>query len=401
MTLTPLKILFVFSHFTYPKVDHSGGTDYYNYIKWLSQKHKISLISFIQPSEEQHILTMKEYCSDMVLIRDTRSIFQKTFQHPLRRIFHPKRACYLYSTAYKKRLSTLLQNKEFDIIHLQGPWMGQYLDVIQGAKTILDEVDVHSLVAYRQYQNEKNLGMKLYNLFEWVKCQSFELTACQQVDLVLTRSEKDKNFVQSYLPHKQVELLPPWFEGLEEFSQISERPAEPRSILFVGTMSRIRNIEAVLYFYEKIFPMIRKEISGVKFYIVGSSPPEKIQNLGKDQNVIVTGYVEDIGSFYQKCSVFVAPILVGGGIIVKILNAMAAGRPIVTTAFGNEGIGAAPENEIRVAQSPQEFAQKTIELLTNRTSWFRFAQNGRVFIKNRYNWEDIMKSLEKTYYDLL
>jgi len=400
MALSPLKILFVCSHFTYPKVDHAGGTGYYNYMKWLSQKHIVSLISFIQTSEEEHISSMKGCCSEMELIRDTRSILQKTLQHPLRRIFHPKRACYLYSTAYKKRLSDLLQTKEFDIVHLQGPWMGQYLDVIQGTKTILDEVDVHSLVAYRQYQNEHNLGMKLYNLFEWVKCQSFELTVCQQVDLVLTRSKKDKNFVQSYLPHKQVELLLPWFEGLEEFSQISERPAEPRSILFMGTMSRLRNIEAVLYFYEKIFPMIRKEIPGVKFYIVGSSPSEKIQNLANDQDVVVTGYVEDIGSFYQKCSVFVAPILVGGGIIVKILNAMAAGRPVVTTAFGNEGIGAIPENEIRVAQAPQEFAQKTVDLLTNHSSWLKFAQNGRVFVNNQYNWEDIMQSLEETYYKL-
>lgn len=401
MALDPLKILFVFSHFTYPKVDHAGGTGYYNYIEWLSQKHKISLISFIQPSEERHISSMRGCCSEIELIQDNRSILQKTFQHPLRRIIQPKRACYLYSTAYKKRLSDLLQKRTFDIVHLQGPWMGQYLDVIQGAKTILDEVDVYSLVAYRQYQNEKNLGMRLYNLFEWVKCQSFELAACQRADLVLTRSEKDKNFIQNYLPNKQVDLLLPWFEGLEEFSHISERPTEQKSILFMGTMSRIRNIEAALYFYEKIFPMIRKEIPGVKFYIVGSSPSEKIQNLGKDQDVIVTGYVEDIGSFYQKCSVFVAPILVGGGIIVKILNAMAAGRPVITTAFGNEGIGAFPENEIRVAHSPQEFAQKTIELLTDESSWFRFAQNGRVFIKNRYNWEDIMKSLEKTYYDLL
>jgi glycosyltransferase involved in cell wall biosynthesis len=117
--------------------------------------------------------------------------------------------------------------------------------------------------------------------------------------------------------------------------------------------------------------------------------------------VVVTGYVKDIGPYYEKCAVFVAPILVGGGIIVKTLNAMSAGRPAVTTRFGNEGIEAIPEQGIRIADSPEEFAQKTVELLIGEGLWHRIAKNGREFVQRKYNWERAMQRLEKVYLSLM
>lgn len=278
--------------------------------------------------------------------------------------------------------------------------MGQYLDLVREGRSVLDEVDVHSLVAYRQLRYVKHPIRKAHDWFEWAKCQTFELGACQRADLVLTRSEKDRRFLQSYLPGLRVEILPPWFEGLEQFAHISEKPTEEKSLLFLGLMNRIRNVEAALYFYEKVLPLIREEIPQVKFYIVGSSPTEKIQRLARDKDVVVTGYVKDIGPYYEKCAVFVAPILVGGGIIVKTLNAMSAGRPAVTTRFGNEGIEAIPEQGIRIADSPEDFAQKTVELLTGEGLWHRIAKNGREFVQRKYNWERAMQSLEKVYLGL-
>jgi glycosyltransferase involved in cell wall biosynthesis len=401
MVASRLRILFVCSHFPHPKVDHSGGTDYFNYIKSLSEKHEVSLISFIQPFEEKHVSSMRELCADVEVIRDPHPVLYKAIRHPLLRVVYPKRCCYLYSTRYREKLRDLLDRRKFDIVHLQGPWMAQYMDLIKGPKIVLDEVDVHSLVAYRQYQNAKHFGEKVYNLFEWAKCQSFELKVCRRADLVLTRSGKDRRFIQSYLPNSNVEILPPWFEGLEQFAHISEKPAEEKSLLFLGMMGRIRNAQAALYFYEEIFPLIRERIPQAKFYIVGSSPGEKIHQLATDKDVIVTGYVEDIGYYYEECAVFVAPILVGGGIIVKILNAMAAGRPVVTTPFGNEGIEAIPEREIRIANSPEEFAQKTIELLTNDSLWWVIAKNGQDFVQRQYNWEDVIQGLERAYHGLM
>jgi glycosyltransferase involved in cell wall biosynthesis len=396
-----LNILFVCSHFPYPEVDHAGGTGFFHYIKSLSERHTVSLISYIQASEEKHIPSMREFCVDLEVIGNPRSVLYQSVRYPLLRVTRPKRYCYAHSVQYEKKLRTLIGRRQFDIVHIQGPWMGQYMHLVRGPKIVLDEVDVHSLVAYRQYQNTKHIIKRAYNLFEWAKTHSFELDVCQRADLVLTRSEKDRRFIQNYLPGLMVEILPPWFEGLDQFDRISPEPSEPRSLLFMGTMNRIRNAEAVLYFYEKIFPLIREKMPGLKFYIVGSSPGERVQQLARDEDVVVTGYVEDIGHYYERCAVFVAPILVGGGIIVKILNAMAAGRPVVTTPFGNEGIGATAEREIRIAQSPEEFARKTVELLQDEGMWHVIAKNGRDFAQQRYDWGQIVLDLEAAYHGLM
>lgn len=401
MTPSNLRILFVCTYFPYPEVDHSGGTDLFNYIKWLSQRHEISLISFIHPIEEKYVPSMRELCANIEVISRSGSVLFKAIRHPLRRLTQPKRSCYSYSTEYEEKLKSLLGRERFDVIHFEGPWMGQYLDLVSEGRTVLDEVDVHSMVAYRQLQYVKHSFHKAYAWFEWAKCQTFELGACQRADLVLTRSEKDRRFLQGYLPGLRVEILPPWFEGLEQFAHISEEPAEEKSLLFLGSMNRTRNVEAALYFYEKVLPLIREEIPQVKFYIVGSSPTEKVQQLAKDKNVVVTGYVKDIGPYYERCAVFVAPILVGGGIIVKTLNAMSAGRPVVTTRFGNEGIEAIPEQEIRIADSPEEFAQKTVELLTCHSLWRRIATGGRKLVRRNYDWEKAMQRLERAYFALV
>ena len=401
MTASSLRILFSCVHFPYPEVDHSGGTDSFNYIKWLSQRHEVSLLSFISPSEEKHVPSMRALCAQVEVVHNVRSVAYKSMRHPIRRLTQPKQCCYSYSPEYVKKLRYLLERGKFDIIHFEGPWMGQYLDLVGEGKTVLDEVDVHSLVAYRRLENTKHPLKRAYDMFEWVKCLSFELGACRRADLVLTRSEKDRRFIQSYFPSLRVEILSPWFEGLEQFANISEKPPEEKILLFMGQMSRTRNVEAALYFYERIFPLIRERVPQAKFYIVGSSPAESVKELARNSNVVVTGYVKDLAPFYERSAVFVAPILVGGGIIVKILNAMAAGRPVVTSCLGNEGIEAIPEQEIRIADSPEEFVHKTVELLTCNSLWQTIAKNGRELVQRKYDWEQAMQGLERAYYSLM
>src|SRR5208283_3084824 len=124
------------------------------------------------------------------------------------------------------------------------------------------------------------------------------------------------------------------------------------------------NVDAALYFYQKVFPLIRRRVSDAKFVIAGYGPPEELTALQKnDPGVLVTGFVDDIDECYKKAAVFVAPILLGGGIIVKILDALAAGTPVVTTSYGNEGIGAVPGRDLLVADDAEGFAAAVLRIL--------------------------------------
>ena len=203
MTPSNLRILFVCASFPYPEVDHAGGTGSFKLIKWLSQKHEVSLISFVHPSEEKYVPSMRGFCANVEVVRRSGSVLYKAVRHPLRRLTQPKRSCYSYAPEYEEKLKSLLKRGGFDIVHFEGPWMGQYLDLVRESKTIIDEVDVHSLVAYRQLQYVKHPLKKTYAWFEWAKCQTFELGVCQRADLVLTRSEKDRRFLQGYLPQRR------------------------------------------------------------------------------------------------------------------------------------------------------------------------------------------------------
>jgi polysaccharide biosynthesis protein PslH len=116
-----------------------------------------------------------------------------------------------------------------------------------------------------------------------------------------------------------------------------------------------------------------------------------------DPLVSVTGFVDDIDRLYKTSAVFVAPILTGGGIIVKILDALAARRPVVTTSYGNEGVAARPERDLLVADDPEMFATQVIRLLTDSVLAEKVASNGRNFVRENYGLEAVIRRLEEVY----
>jgi len=135
--------------------------------------------------------------------------------------------------------------------------------------------------------------------------------------------------------------------------------------------------------------------------IVGGSPSEEVRRLALDQGIRVTGYVEDLLPYYLKSDVSIAPMRIAGGVQCKILDAMAAGLPVVTSSQGNEGIGARPEKEIIVADSPNDFAERTVELLQDGYLRKTISQRGLDFLRSNFSWEQNIEKLEKIYQECL
>ena len=158
------------------------------------------------------------------------------------------------------------------------------------------------------------------------------------------------------------------------------------------------NVDAALWFYQEVFPLVRRKIPDARFIIAGYGPPEELTSLAeKDPQVLVTGFVDDIDRCYKEAALFVAPILTGGGIIVKILDALAAGRPVVTTSYGNEGIGAEPGRDLLVADDPAGFAEGVVRLLREPEFARQMAENGREFVRKNYSLESVIDRIESCY----
>lgn len=383
----------------YPEVTHAGGTNLFHYIEALVKRgHRVSIASYIFPEEHQKVISLKPYCEEVSLVPAISTLEWRLLKAPYL-MTHPLQWVEAYSPQMHRVISEMLTRKRYDMVHFEHLWMTQYVDLVSNCPVILDEVDVDSVVFYRKFRRDQSFWKRRYYYWCWQKSVRLEVDACERFDLIFTRSEKNRRYLQCLAPGRNIRELPPWFEGLE-YDYQPESQVEKNNLLFVGNMSRQANIQAVEYFCQNILPKIIEVIQDVKFYIVGDAPDIQVKRLASE-HVIVTGYVQDLESYYRRCQVFIAPIQIGGGIIVKVLDALAAGRPVVCTSIANEGIEAIPDQDLLVADSADLFAERIIELLKNASLWQRIASGGRAFIECKYHWETIADRLERAYLELV
>ena len=163
--------------------------------------------------------------------------------------------------------------------------------------------------------------------------------------------------------------------------------------MFLGAMNYEPNSDAVLYFYKEIFPHIKKDLKNAKFIIAGKDPFQEVLSLHNNKDVFVTGYVANVKEVFQECSLFIVPLRIAGGTRIKILEAMAMEKAIVSTTIGCEGIEVKPGKNIIIADKPIEFAKRCIELLLNAEKRILIGKNARQLVKEQYDWELIKPQL--------
>jgi glycosyltransferase involved in cell wall biosynthesis len=179
---------------------------------------------------------------------------------------------------------------------------------------------------------------------------------------------------------------------------VVERETEPRHILHIGTMYWPPNIDAVNWFVRHVYPLIRQERPDVQFDVVGSRPPAELLALNDaGLGINVTGYVQDPIPYQRRAAVMVVPLLAGGGMRVKILNALAEGIPIVSTTLGYEGISVAPGKDILVGDTPEEFATAVLSLLNDVDLATQIAARGRQTVVEKYDYRMACRPLDDVY----
>jgi len=217
----------------------------------------------------------------------------------------------------------------------------------------------------------------------------------KKFDTVFTLSEYDKKYLHKMDPGIAVRVMP-YPAGLDMSEKSFER--QKNTLLFLASYKYLRrNVDAALWFYHEVFPLVRKAVPDARFVAAGYGPPPDLTALQeKDPSVSVPGFVDDLDKCYKQAGVFVAPILIGGGVIVKVLDALAAGTPVVTTTYGNEGVGATPERDILIADDPAGFADAVIRVLSDQELAARLSRNGQEFVRQNFTLEAAIKEWEAT-----
>lgn len=281
-------------------------------------------------------------------------------------IYHP----------YNSTVQEILRRKrrEFDIVVLCRVYIAEkYIDQLREralpAKIIFNTVDLHFLRLMREADllGNKELAASANQV------RASELDVIAKADTTIVLSAFEAELVRRELPGARVRVIP----LLRQISAECDAPGfEPRAnIVFIGTYQHPPNCDAVIYFVREIWPLIRREIPGVRFFIVGSEVTKEIEELSGN-GVEVLGFVEDLTPLLRECRLSVAPLRYGAGLKGKIATSMQAGLPCVSTSIGAEGAELTSGKELLIADGCEEFADAVVRLYNDRELWGKLARDG-------------------------
>ena len=399
-----MKILFLSLRCPYPP--HRGDRiRSYNFIKQLSKQHAVTLVYFAESGNDiESAKHLEPFCERVEWVRFHRSFaFMNTGIHCLSR--RPLQLHYWYSPQMQRKINQLLEQENFELIHAQLFRMGQYVTEVQGPTKVLDLCDSLALNLSRRAELESNPWLAKIKLdctpkrflvkLEEKRVRRYEVNIMKAFDCGTVVARFDQDYLLKQDNSLNLSIVP---MGVD-LGYFQPKPAAQSAplMLFTGTMNYFPNSDAAIYFCNEIFPRIRERHPNAQFYIVGNHPSDQVKRLETQDGVVVTGYVPDIRPYFEKASVFVAPLRAGSGIQTKNLEAMAMGVPVVTTSVGAMGLEADIGKELLVADTPADFTKQVVHLLNNVHSRETFAQTARTRVETNYSWEAIGERLEHVY----
>jgi glycosyltransferase involved in cell wall biosynthesis len=387
----------------------------YNVIKYLSRRYRVTLASFVRGDQSEHARALERYCEAVYTVpmergatRDIRYMgLSLLVGQPFMMIRDDRRAM----RALVDRLSA---DHHFDVVHADQLNMAQYAERVPDAFKVLD---AHNAlwVLYKRLWETMAPGPRKWLLGrDWRLLKSYEGRVVREFDAVLAVSYEDKTALQEAAaaaratpsialqtegrpaPSAEIRVIPIAIDTDEV--TVVERVEDPRHILHIGTMYWPPNIDAVKWFVDQIYPLIRQSRADVQFDVVGARPPADLMALNDAQvGINVTGYVEDPAPYQRRAAVMIVPLLAGGGMRVKILNALAEGIPIVSTTLGCEGIHVTDGENILTADEPGDFATAVLRVLNDRRLARRLARNGRRLAETEYDYRRACVPLDQVY----
>ncbi len=398
------NILWITPYLPYPPTAGNPIRNY-NLLKRIGYLHNVWLLTFDDPHiSADHIEHLKTYCQDVILARPP-SVYG-ALDNP-RDFFAyflsgtPPDLRFYHSEDMAKAIQKLCQQIEFDIVQIEDSYMGLYLNQVPRAlhhKSILTFHDVVFEKQARMARIEQRLPRKLRLWFDSWAMRRWEPLFAERFGCCVTVSARDKEILQSLNPDLKMRVIPNGTDtGL--LQPLAEPQGGPPSIIFVGSMGYFPNADAATYLCQDILPILRRRIPDLHTWIVGNRPGAELLRWQNDY-IHITGLVEDVVPYYQKAHVCVIPLRAGGGTRLKILEAMALGRPVVSTSIGCEGLDVVNGRHLLIADTAEEFANAVLQLLKDDTLRKQITANALDLVRNQYDWNIIADQLMGLYSEL-
>lgn len=400
LTERKLKLLWLTAKPPFPLTD-GGRIAVYEPLRRLAARgHQITLLTFRSPDEGPANLTpLTKFCRVESVPHDTGARLAGIARNLFSSL--PYNVAKYQSPVMTQRLEEILARASFDVAHLEQVHLAGYQTITQGKwhiPTVLRQQNIESHLAERYWRTQTGLR-RLYARLLAHRMRRYEAAMCAIMDCCLAITDADAQRLRALSPQANVLVVP---AGVDTPAfRPSPGREEPDTLVFVGSMDWLPNIDAARWFCQEVLPAIRRECPALQLYIVGKNPPPEVCRLAEPGAVHITGFVEDVRDYFARAAVFVVPLRVGGGMRVKLLQALAMERAVVSTSIGAEGIAVTHGQDILLADSAPDFAQRIINLLHNPELRARLGENGRRLVEERYSWEAATDQLELAYRDAI
>ena len=397
-----MRLLLLTPQLPYPP--HQGTSlRNYNLIVQLAKRHRVCLLTFLEPDQSlDNTGPLLDICEWV----DTVPVPQRSSSIRLRQMLTshlPDMAWRLWSPDFRNRLAKRLAEAPFDVVQIEGIELARYMPTIE---TTIDR----PLIVYEDHNAEWVLQKRAcltdlrtprrwpaaaYSLVQWIRLKNYEADVCRHADRVVAVSEADRDAVLAIAPEVTVTIVPNGVD-LDEHSHYTG-PTQPSDLVFTGKMDFRPNVDAMLWMGREVWPLIRRQRPQAKMAVVGQRPHPRLEPLREDKGVTITGWVPDVRPYIAGATVYVAPLRVGGGTRLKLLQAMAMGRAIVATRLGAEGFPVTDGHELLLADTPEDFAQAVLSLLEDSEQRARLGEAARRFVIATYGWDALVPKLEALY----
>lgn len=394
-----MKILFLTYDLPYP-LNSGGKIRAYYFLKSLAQNHQITLFSFYRREEQKKYLPeVEKYCQKILLFKKRPPwVWQnliRTFATGL-----PFASAAYYSEDLKRLLIKELKDGDYDVVHFESYYPALYLPLVKklGVRTVMGNENLEYQI-YERFATQKPFPLGEILKVEVWRMRIYEESLWRQADLNIAASTGDATQIKKITGQE----CPVIGNGVDvkSLANIHFR-TNAKTLLFIGTLIYQQNDDAVRFFLDKIFTLIKAEIPRVNFILVSGYKPKWLDNYLVDKNIeFIRDEFTSVEKFFSQADLLIVPNRIGGGTRIKIIQAMAAGLPVVTTSVGIEGIEATQGKEVMVADSPQDFANEVIDLLKNHKKRQELAAAAKKLAAAKYDWDKIGEKLNLVYRDFL
>src|SRR5579859_1708176 len=360
----------------------------YYLLQALARRHRVSLLTFANKEEAgvaEHLRLLEELAEPVQVIP-----FQAIHARRWRQFMSVARSrSYLFhlfiQPAMQEALDAMLEGHHYDLVLFENAVVAGYR-LAAGVPVVIDQHNIEYEILQRTYERERPSLRKWYNHQQYRLAKQAELERCRRADLLLVTSEREHQVFKRFLPEHPIEVVPNGVD-LDLFHNPDTGQEQPHQIIFTGIMDYYPNVKATLFFAQHCWPRIRAAVPDATWLIVGVNPPPTVQRLAHLPGVTVTGWVPDVRPYLASSAVAIVPLEIGSGTRLKILEALAMQKAVVSTSLGCEGLALTPGQHLMVADQPDAFAEAVIAFLKNPARRASFGAAGRALVEATYSWE--------------